>query len=455
MRTTTSSPRRRAGLVAATAIAIVTVGSGAAFGVSAANAATDTATATATSTSTPAAGPTTTGSTTTDSTTTGSTSTGSTTTGPTPTGSTSTTAAPTPLAFTEPSSKADPLALTATVGTPFSHTFHTTGGNGTVGYAIQDAPTTAWTVNVDTGVLSTTPTTPGTYDFEVVALSGGTQVTEYVRVTVAPSPVSFTEPSTKAEPLALTATAGATFTHTFQVVGGTGSTAYAIQDAPSSKFTVDVSTGVLTSTETTAGTYDFEVVALRGTATATEYVRLTVRPAAAVGVTTIVSDGNPDHGAYQVGVTGAIESFSATGKDLGRVSTIPAKQGGTVRVTGVAVDRFGNLVTPGTNGRQPIGTVTSSVASDRVVADPANEYVLVTFPHASQHRLTVSQDGVSTSFVVAVQPTAATAVATTATGTGATLAYTGADERTPIAWGAGLLAAGATLLGFRLRRRRL
>ncbi len=446
MRTTTSSPRRRAGLVAATAIAIVTVGSGAAFGVSAANAATDTLTSTSASTAAPAAGSTTTGSTT------NGTATGTTTTG---TASTSTTAASTPLAFTEPSTKAAPLALTATVGTPFSHTFHTTGGNGTVGYAIQDAPSTTWTVNAQTGVLSTTPTTPGTYDFEVVALSGGEQVTEYVQVTVAPSPVSFTEPSTEAKPLALTATAGQTFTHTFQVVGGSGSTAYAIQDAPSSGFTVNVSTGVLTSTEITAGTYDFEVVALRGTATATEYVRLTVRPAAAVGVTTIVSDGNPDHGAYQVGVSGAIESFSATGKDLGTVSSIPAEQGGTIRVTGVAVDRFGNLVTPGTVGHQPIGTVASSVASDRIAADPTKEYVLVTFPHASQHRLTVSQDGVSGSFVVAVQPVASAAVATSATGTGATLAYTGADERTPIAWGAGLLAAGATLLGFRLRRRRL
>ncbi|MFJ4297657.1 hypothetical protein [Curtobacterium sp. NPDC089689] len=434
MRTTNTSPRRRAALVAATAIAVVTVGSGAAFGVTAANAATGTATST--STTAPAAG---------------TSASGSTSSAP----AAGTPAATTPVAFTEPSTKAAPLALTATVGTPFSHTFHTTGGDGTVAYAIQDAPSSAWTVQSDTGVLSTTPTTAGTYDFEVVALSGGTQATEYVQVTVSPSPVSFTEPSTKAQPLALTATAGTTFTHTFQVVGGSGSTAYAIQDAPSSKFTVNVSTGVLTSTETTAGTYDFEVVALRGTATATEYVRLTVRPAAAVGVTTIVSDGNPDHGAYQIGVTGAIESFSATGKDLGRVSSIPAKQGGTIRVTGVAVDRFGNLVTPGTVGRQPIGTVTSSVASDRIVADPTKEYVLVTFPHASQHRLTVSQDGVSGSFVVAVQPLATAAVATSATGTGATLAYTGADERGPIAWGAGLLAAGATLLGFRLRRRRL
>ncbi|WP_031273230.1 hypothetical protein, partial [Curtobacterium sp. B8] len=422
-----------AALVAATAIAVVTVGRGAAFGVSATNAATDTAPA---STSAPA------------------------TTAPAATAQAATTpaaatpAASTALAFTEPSTKADPLALSATVGTPFSHTFHTTGGNGTVGYAIQDAPSSAWTVNVETGVLSATPTTAGTFDFEVVALSGGEQVTEYVRVTVAPSPLSFTEPSTKAQPLALTATAGTTFTHTFRAVGGSGSLAYAIQDAPSSAFTVNVSTGVLRSTETTAGTYDFEVVALRGKTTATEYVRLTVRPAAPIGLITFVGHGTPGSTAYEVGPSGTITAFSGTGKDLGTVSSIPAKQNGTLVVSGIAVDRFGNSTEPQTTG-QPLATLTSSVASDRIVPDTAKHVVRITFPHASQHRLTVSQDGVSTSFTVAVQPLATTAVATSATGTGATLAYTGADERTPIAWGAGLLAAGATLLGFRLRRRRI
>lgn len=436
MRSTTSSSRRRAALVAATAIAVVTVGSGAAFGVSAANAATSTAPA-STSTAAPA------------------TTTPAATTPAATTPAAATPAASTALAFTEPSTKADPLALTATVGTPFSHTFHTTGGNGTVGYAIQDAPSTAWTVNVDTGVLSTTPTTAGTYDFEVVALSGGVQVTEYVRVTVTPSPVSFTELSTKAQPLALTATAGTTFTHTFRAVGGSGSLAYAIQDAPSSAFTVNVSTGVLTSSETTAGTYDFEVVALRGGTTATEYVRLTVRPAAPIGLITFVGHGDPGSTAYEVGPSGTIEAFSGTGKDLGMVSSIPAKQDDTLVVSGIAVDRFGNPTEPQTTSGQPLATLTSSVASDRVVPDTAKHVVRITFPHASQHRLTVSQDGVSTSFTVAVQPLATTAVATSATGTGATLAYTGADERTPIAWGAGLLAAGATLLGFRLRRRRV
>lgn len=358
------------------------------------------------------------------------------------------------LAFTEPSTQAAPLALTGTVGTPFSHTFTTTGGNGTVAYAIQDAPSADYTVNVETGVLSGTPTTAGTFDFEVVALSGSTQVTEYVRLTVSPSPVVFTEPGTKEKPLALTATAGTRFTHTFRTTGGTGSLAYAIQDSPSTDLSVNVETGVLTSTVTVAGTYDFEVVALRGTATATEYVRLTVLPAAPVGVLTIVDGGKPGATVWSVAPGGVISAFTGGGEPLGTVSSIPVQQGGSLVVSGLAVDRFGNPTAPASVETGFGTTVTSSVASDQIVTDSRGNATKVTFPHASDHRLTVTQGGASTTFVVAVRPVATAAVATTTSGTGGTLAYTGADETTPLAWAFGLLAAGGGLLLHRLRRRR-
>lgn len=358
------------------------------------------------------------------------------------------------LAFTEPSTQATPLALTATVGTPFSHTFTTTGGDGTVAYAIQDAPSADYTVNVETGVLSGTPTTAGTFDFEVVALSGSTQVTEYVRLTVSPSPLAFTEPGTKAKPLALTATAGATFTHTFRTTGGTGSLAYAIQDAPSTDLIVNVETGVLTSTVTTAGTYDFEVVALRGTATATEYVRLTVLPAAPVGVLAIVDTGTPGATVWSVAPGGVISAFTGGGEPLGTVSSIPVRQGGSLEVSGLAVDRFGNPTAPASVSTGFGATVTSSVASDQIVTDPRGDASTVTFPHASDHRLTITQGGASATFVVAVRPVATAAVATTTSGTGSTLAYTGADETTPLAWALGLLAAGGGILVHRWRRRR-
>lgn len=353
------------------------------------------------------------------------------------------------LEFTEPSTQAAPLALTATVGTPFSHTFQTSGGTGTTAYALQGGPA-GFTENLETGVLSGTPTTPGVYDFQIQAINGTESATAYVRLTVSASPLSFTPQSTKAQPLALTATAGTTFTHTFTTTGGTGSLAYAIQDSPSRDLSVNVETGVLTSTVTPAGTYDFEVVALRGTATATEYVRLTVLPAKAVGVLTIVGSAKPDNPAWSIAPGGTITAFSATGKSLGTVASIPAAQGSTLLVSGLAVDRFGNA----TDLAHPQASLTSSIASDRIVADAKGLASAITFPHASEHRLTVTQGGVSTSFVVAVTPTATAVVATTPTTTGKTLAYTGADETTPIAWALGLLAAGGGLLLHRLRRRR-
>lgn len=378
------------------------------------------------------------------------------------------TASPTPtatpgdgsdLAFTEPSTKEAPLALSATVGTPFSHTFTTTGGNGTVGYAIQDAPSSDYTVNVETGVLSGTPTTAGTFDFEVVALSGSTQVTEYVRLTVVPSPLVFSEPSTASAPIELTATAGTPVSHTFRATGGPDTTAYAIQDSPTQDLTVNVETGVLAGTLTEAGTYSFQVVALSGTATATAYVRLTVTPAAPVGVTSIVTGDRVGGPAWTIAPNGAITRYDPATGGSQVVRSIPVDQGASLLVAGLAVDRFGNRTTPWAADGVPRSTVTSSVASDVVTWLPDRFTSRVTFPHASDHRLTVSEGGVSTSFTVAVRPTAAPASAVSHTTTGAagtssgTLAYTGADETTPIAWALGLLAAGAALLLRRFRRR--
>lgn len=368
-------------------------------------------------------------------------------------------AAAAPLAFTEPGTEEAPLELTATVGTPFSHTFTTTGGDGTVAYAIGASSQTEYSVNVETGVLSGTPTTAGTIDLQVVALSGGTQVTDHVRLTVAPSPLVFTEPSSATSPLHLTATAGTPFSHRFTATGGSGPVAYAIQDAPSDDLSVNVDTGVLTSTATEARTYSFQVVALSGTATATEHVDLTVQPGAPVGVVAIVAGTDADVQAWSVAPDGTIERYDGGSEAPVRVSTIPVDQGGSLSVGGLAVDRFGNRTTSAEAAGSPVprSTLTSSVASDEITWVPADSASTITFPHASDHRLTISEGGASTSFTVTVRPTAVPATTvghTTTTPTTGTLAFTGADETVPLAWAVGLLVSGAALMLRRLRRRR-
>ncbi|MBT2500929.1 hypothetical protein [Curtobacterium sp. ISL-83] len=356
-----------------------------------------------------------------------------------------------PLAFTEPSTQAAPLALTATVGTPFSHTFHTTGGNGTVAYAIQDAPSAAYTVNVETGVLSGTPPTAGTFTFEVVALSGSTQVTEYVRLTVAQAPLAFTEPSTKTTPLQLTATAGVPFSHTFHTTGGNGTVGYALQAEPKHDFSVNVDTGVLSGSTTEAGVQDLQVVALSGGTQVTEWVQLTVKPAAPVGVLTIVGTGSANANAWEVAPNGTITQYGPGETKEQTVTSIPAQQGSTLYVSGLAVDRFGNRTTPWTGAGVPMSTVTSSVASDRITWLPSKYSSSVTFVHASPHTITIREGGATTSFLVTVQPT----VVTIAAGSGGELAYTGADVSGPLTGAVGLLLGGIALLIHRLRRRRV
>jgi len=108
---------------------------------------------------------------------------------------------------------------------------------------------------------------------------------------------------------------------------------------------------------------------------------------------------------------------------------------------------------------QPVGdhtdlTFTSDVASDRIEYDPEAVATWVTFEHASPHTVTVASGDVTSTIRFEVQPTATTTVTTTHTPTASgTLAYTGADESGPLAWALGLLASGAGLLVWRLRRR--
>jgi hypothetical protein len=99
-----------------------------------------------------------------------------------------------PLAFTRPSSATEPILLTARSGVPFAYRFHT-NATGTVAFAMDEGPgltndspraSDHFVVTSDTGVLSGTGVETGTWDFSVVALSGGAEAHASVRLTVLP-----------------------------------------------------------------------------------------------------------------------------------------------------------------------------------------------------------------------------------------------------------------------------
>ncbi|KTR02078.1 hypothetical protein NS184_16935, partial [Curtobacterium luteum] len=223
-----------------------------------------------------------------------------------------------------------------------------------------------------------------------------------------------------------------------------------------------------------------------------EYVRLTVRPGAPVGVTFAVSSTDGD-GTWQVETDGTIWEQAVGQGRVRIVPEVPVAEGSSLVLAGLAVDAYGNRTTPGgDDDPYPRSTVASTVATDRAVWSDTGSNT-VSFTEAGSRTLTVSEGGVSTSFTVDVAsdrstvdpvsggttvtseppsrnvatvgdeggsravPSDVVPAARTAAGHDApgSLAYTGADASGPVAWALGLLATGGGLLLHRLRRRRV
>lgn len=301
--------------------------------------------------------------------------------------------------------------------------------------------------------------------------------------------------TTADSPLVLDVTAGQELSRSFAVKAGSGDVTYAVgysdpeyvadpsdpTDTAESYLpddvTLDPTTGLLSGTPTIASSYEFTVVATNGTSTTTEYVEVVVDPAAAIGVLAYATDTSSteffdsldDQGnsnlshpitSWIITPDGSIVTFTQPA-DIDQEPTFTdggnptVKQGGSLWISGYAVDEFGNsTVQPDDEGNTPEPTVTSDVASDQVSFDEDEFATRVTFPHASTHHLTVAQDGFSVAFPVTVIPTATTVVATTPVSTNGQLAYTGTDATGALPWALGFVAAGAGLLGAGVLRRR-
>ncbi|WP_182065553.1 hypothetical protein [Curtobacterium sp. ME12] len=213
------------------------------------------------------------------------------------------------------------------------------------------------------------------------------------------SDLAFTEPSTAEDPIELTATSGTPFTRTFETTGGDGTVGYAIQDAPSSDYWVNVDTGVLSGDPKEAGTFRFQVVALSGSTEITQYVELTVAPGDPVGVTFSVATPNHD-GLWQVETDGTIWEQAAGQGRVRIVPNIPVAEGTPLTLAGLAVDASGNRTTPGPD--YPRSTLTSTDDSDSAVWNDGDSSNTVTFGGTGTRTVTVSEGGVSTSFEVVV-----------------------------------------------------
>lgn len=224
--------------------------------------------------------------------------------------------------------------------------------------------------------------------------------------------LAFPEGTSADAPLVLSATVGDTVSRTFTATGGSGTVTYEVRGANGSPvigqgdfnadFSFDGTTGTLSGSPRYAlRTYTFQVIATSGSETAVEYVELTVKPGAPVGVTFSVSTSDST-GLWQVEPDGTVWEQAVGQGRVRIVPSVPVTDGQSLTLAGLAVDAYGNRVTGSDQDDDyPRSTVTSTNAGDRAVWDP-NGANVVTFSGVGTRTVTVSEGGVSTSFTVVV-----------------------------------------------------
>ena len=198
-----------------------------------------------------------------------------------------------------PSGPPGPLTITTTslnsgtVGTAYSASVSATGGTTPYTWSTTTgALPGGLTLNASTGAITGTPTTAGTFDFTVeVTDSEATPATAQKALSITISPAQLTITTTSLN----SGTVGTAYSASVSATGGTTPYTWSTTTgALPGGLTLNASTGAITGTPTTAGTFDFtvEVTDSEATpATAQKALSITISPAQLTITTTSLNSG--------------------------------------------------------------------------------------------------------------------------------------------------------------------
>src|SRR5207302_5080769 len=125
-------------------------------------------------------------------------------------------------------------------------------------------------VNTSTGLISGTPTTAGTYTVTISATNAGGTGSHTLTLTINP-PTPVIQP-----PFTATGQVGVAFSYT--ITATNNPTSYDASGLPAG-LSVNTSTGLISGTPTTAGTYTVTISATNAGGTGTATLTLTINPA--------------------------------------------------------------------------------------------------------------------------------------------------------------------------------
>src|SRR5437868_7085794 len=166
------------------------------------------------------------------------------------------------------------------------------------------------TVNTTTGVISGTPTTAGTYSVTISATnSGGTGNATLTLTIVNPPPPVVTSP--------LTASGQVGVAFSYQITATNNPASYNATGLPAD-LTVNTTTGLISGTPTTAGTYTVTISAINSGGTGSATLTLTINPAAPVITSPLTATGQVGVAfSYTITATNSPASYNAAGLPTG------------------------------------------------------------------------------------------------------------------------------------------